>query len=67
LYLAGKKAEAEAAIPDDLLERLTVIGPRGYVAERLAAFREAGVTYLNIEPFGDPTRTIEALRELIDA
>jgi F420-dependent oxidoreductase-like protein len=67
LYLDGKKAEAEAAVPDELLERLTLIGPRGYVAERLAAFREAGVTYLNIEPFGDPTPTIEALREIIDA
>ena len=42
------------------------IGPRGYVAERLAAFREAGVTYLDIEPFGDPTPTIEALREIAD-
>jgi alkanesulfonate monooxygenase SsuD/methylene tetrahydromethanopterin reductase-like flavin-dependent oxidoreductase (luciferase family) len=67
LYLDGKKAEAEAAVPDELLEKLTLIGPRGYVAERLAAYREAGVTYLNIEPYGDPTPTIETLRELIDA
>lgn len=66
LYLDGKKNEAEAAIPDELLEKLTLIGPRGYAADRLAAFREAGVTYLNIEPIGDPTPTIETLRKLID-
>jgi F420-dependent oxidoreductase-like protein len=65
LYLDGKKQEAEAAVPAELLERVSLIGPKSYVAERLAASREAGVTYLNVQPFGDPTPTIEALKELL--
>lgn len=65
LYLEGKKKEAEAAVPEALLEGLTLIGPRTYVADRLAAFRAAGVTRLNVEPIGDPVETITALRELL--
>ena len=52
LYLDGKKDEAAAAIPVDLLEGINLIGPAGYVAERVAAFAEAGVTVLNVNfPF----------------
>ncbi len=52
LYLAGKKQEAEAAIPAELLELTNLVGPEGYVKERLAAFAEAGVTVLNVMPVG---------------
>jgi thioesterase domain-containing protein len=45
LYLSGKKKEAEALVPDELLELTTLCGPEGYVKERVAAFREAGVTH----------------------
>src|SRR5579863_1994323 len=50
LYLDGKKKEAEAAIPDEFLERTSLCGPASYVAERVAAFREAGVTHLQVLP-----------------
>ena len=50
LYLDGKKKEAEAAIPDKFLELTTLCGPVSYVAERVAAFKEAGVTHLQIHP-----------------
>ncbi|MFV1991468.1 MAG: LLM class F420-dependent oxidoreductase, partial [Acidimicrobiales bacterium] len=43
LYLDGKKDEAAAAVPADLLENTTLIGPEGYIKERLAAMKEAGV------------------------
>ncbi len=49
-YLDGRKAEAEALVPDELLEKTSLIGPEGYVAERLAAFREAGTTTLTVTP-----------------
>jgi F420-dependent oxidoreductase-like protein len=57
LYLDGKKAEAEALVPDALLEATSLCGPEGYVAERVAAFREAGVTHLQVIPVptGDQT------------
>src|SRR5690606_28015647 len=38
LFLAGKKAEAIAAVPDDLVRAVSLVGPRGYVKERVAAF-----------------------------
>ena len=44
-----------------------LVGPRGWVKERIAAYREAGVTMLQVNPVGpDPVRQIEALRELVD-
>ena len=49
-YLAGRKEEAAALVPADLVEKTSLIGPDGYVAERLAAFGEAGVTTLNVTP-----------------
>lgn len=50
LYLDGKKAEAAAKIPTEFLESISLVGPAGYVKERLAAFEEAGVTHLNVIP-----------------
>jgi F420-dependent oxidoreductase-like protein len=66
LYLDGKKDEAAAAVPDELLAGMSLCGPEAYIVERLAAFREAGVTNLNVTPVGgDPVRTLARLRELI--
>ena len=49
-YLAGRNDEAAALVPADLVEKTALIGPAGYVAERLEAFRESGVTTLNVTP-----------------
>ncbi|HEY2277539.1 MAG TPA: LLM class flavin-dependent oxidoreductase, partial [Streptosporangiaceae bacterium] len=49
-YLDGRKADAEALVPDELLEKTALIGPEGYVRERLAAFRAAGATTLVVTP-----------------
>jgi F420-dependent oxidoreductase-like protein len=67
LYLEGKKDEAAAAVPGQLLEHSNLVGPKSYVKERLAAYKEAGVTILSVNPVaGDPVRQIETLRELLD-
>jgi F420-dependent oxidoreductase-like protein len=50
LYLAGNKRDAEAAVPNEFLELTTLCGPKSYVAERIAAFRAAGVTHLQVHP-----------------
>ena len=69
LYLAGKKSEAIAAVPDELVRAVSLVGPRGYVKERLAAFAEAGTTTLLLQPLsGDRAETlryVEELRELL--
>jgi F420-dependent oxidoreductase-like protein len=66
LYLAGRKGEAAAAVPAELVEGTTMIGPAELVRDRLAAYREAGVTVLNVTPAGpDPAGTIARVRELL--
>jgi F420-dependent oxidoreductase-like protein len=49
-YLSGRKDEAAALVPAELLEKTSLIGPEGYIAERLAVLRESGVTTLNVTP-----------------
>jgi len=53
LYLDGRKEEAAAALPADFVDRATLIGPPGYVRERIAALRAAGVTHLHVNPVGN--------------
>jgi F420-dependent oxidoreductase-like protein len=66
LYLAGRKDEAAAAVPAEMLEKTNLVGPAGYVKERIAAFKEAGVTHLSVNAVGgDPVRTVEQLRDLL--
>jgi saccharopine dehydrogenase-like NADP-dependent oxidoreductase len=48
LYLDGKKDEAAAALPDELIDLVTLCGPAEHTRERLAAFRDAGVGTLTI-------------------
>ncbi len=50
LYLEGKKEEAAAALPDELIDLTTLCGPKEHVRDRLAAYREAGVGTLTIGP-----------------
>jgi F420-dependent oxidoreductase-like protein len=52
LYLAGKKEEACMAVPAELIDMVSLCGTRQVVAERLAAFREAGVGTLIVMPAG---------------
>jgi F420-dependent oxidoreductase-like protein len=64
LYLSGKRDDAAAAVPAELLEHTNLVGPPGYVKERIAAFRDAGVTVLNVTAIGpDAQKTIEQLKE----
>ena len=67
-YLSGRKDEAAALVPAELVEKTSLIGPHGYVKERLEAFREAGVTTLNVTALS-PTherrvKDIETVRSL---
>jgi F420-dependent oxidoreductase-like protein len=50
LYLEGKREEAGAALPDALIDLVTLCGPREHVRERLAVYREAGVGTLMVTP-----------------
>ncbi|CAM3307972.1 LLM class F420-dependent oxidoreductase [Nocardioides dubius] len=66
LYLSGKKREAEALVPLEWLEAANLVGPESYIKERLAAFKEAGVTSLNVHPAAEnPAAVVEHLKSLI--
>ena len=70
LYLDGRKDEAAAAVPADFLAATSLIGPEGWVRDRIAAWREAGVTALHVTFTGRTrearVRQCEKLRELLE-
>jgi len=66
LYLDGKKKEAEALVPMEWMEQGNLVGPASYVQERIAAFKEAGVTNLQITPVSDdPAATVAQVKEWV--
>src|SRR3984885_9289592 len=67
LYLAGRKREAIDAVPDELVRGISLVGPRGFIAERLAAFNEAGVTTLLVSPVAaDPGESVRYVEEVLE-
>ncbi|MCV7227355.1 LLM class F420-dependent oxidoreductase [Mycolicibacterium komossense] len=67
LYLAGKKEEAVNAVPDELVRNVSLVGPRGFVAERVAAYAEAGVTTLLVHPLAaNPQESVAYVEQLLE-
>ena len=63
LYLAGKKADAAALVPDDYLKATALVGDEGWVRERVLAYKAAGVTRLSVNPVGgDPRVLIDKIK-----
>jgi F420-dependent oxidoreductase-like protein len=61
LYLDGRHRDAAAAVPDELVDEVALVGPKERIADRLAAWRESGATALLCS-----TRQPEALRALVE-
>lgn len=70
LYLSGRKSEAEAAIPQSYIDATSLIGPEGYVRDRLQVYKEAGVTCLSANFMGttgeERIRHCDALKNLLE-
>lgn len=67
LWLDGKRDEAVARVPDELVINTTLVGTDAEVAERIAAYRRAGITTLRVQPEGaDPTARLDTLARVID-
>jgi F420-dependent oxidoreductase-like protein len=68
LYLEGKRDEAAAALPEELIDTVSLCGPPDVVRERLAVFRDAGVGTLMVSPmawtFEDRLRQLQLVAEL---
>jgi len=69
LYLEGRKDEAAAAVPADLIDTITLVGPREKVRDRLEVYRDAGVGTLIVSPIafdtGGRTRMVRELAEML--
>jgi alkanesulfonate monooxygenase SsuD/methylene tetrahydromethanopterin reductase-like flavin-dependent oxidoreductase (luciferase family) len=68
LYLEGRRDEAAAALPGELIDTVTLCGPPDRVRERLSVFRDAGVGTLMISPlawtFEDRLEQLRLVAEL---
>jgi F420-dependent oxidoreductase-like protein len=72
LWVAHRRDEAAAAVPDELVEKTTLFGSEASVKERIRAYRSAGITTLRIDPVGESAaerldtlgRTVELVREV---
>ena len=63
LYLEGRKEEAAAALPAELIDTTTLVGPPDRVRERLAVYAQAGVGTLAVTPMAfDFDTRLEQLR-----
>ena len=61
LYLSGRKAEAEAAVPDALVDEVALCGPRERIRERLGEWKSAGVTTMMVAGDSLAARTMAEL------
>ena len=65
-YLGGDKKAAAAMVPQELVDGMSLVGDEGFVRDRIAAYKAAGVTVLNVAPIGpNGLRDIETLAGLI--
>src|SRR5512134_1043742 len=71
LYLDGKRDEAYAAIPDELVDATAIVGTEDEVAERVKGFAKAGVDRMIVSPMHNDTAqnlsTLERLSEMVGA
>jgi F420-dependent oxidoreductase-like protein len=63
-YLEGRKGEAIAAVPDALVDEIALVGDRARIADRLAAWRESGVTTLVLQ--ARQPEALQTLAELVE-
>jgi F420-dependent oxidoreductase-like protein len=68
LYLDRKMREAAAAVPQDLIDRTSLLGPKDRMADRMREYAAAGVTTLSVTLFaGDRESSLRTLRTVADA
>ena len=70
LYLAGKKAEAETAVPTQLIDDVCLVGPKAHIREQLAAWKSCrGITTMllsaNGYQAGNQLETLETIADLV--
>ncbi|MCP3976787.1 MAG: LLM class F420-dependent oxidoreductase [bacterium] len=62
-FLAGNRMAAATAVPDELIDIVCIAGPKGHVAERLAAWQDSGIDMLNVST--SDLHTVRTIAELV--
>jgi F420-dependent oxidoreductase-like protein len=65
LYLAGRKSEAAMALPDELIDAVSIVGPRDRAREQVRKYKEAGVDTLIVAPMAMDTETRKQQMRLV--
>jgi len=65
LFLAGRREEAEAAVPDEYVDEEYLIGPVERIKERWPAWRDSGMTHIGVRP--GPMEVIELMAKLANS
>jgi F420-dependent oxidoreductase-like protein len=63
LYLDGRKREATAAVPDELVDEVALVGPKERIADGLDAWRESGITTMVL--LGQQPEALRLMAELV--
>ena len=63
LFLDGRQRDAAAAVPDRLIDEMTLIGPPDRIADRLAAWKDSGATTILISARDE--KTLRAVAEAL--
>jgi alkanesulfonate monooxygenase SsuD/methylene tetrahydromethanopterin reductase-like flavin-dependent oxidoreductase (luciferase family) len=67
LYLSGKKEDAAAALPGELIDKVSLCGPPDRIRDRLGAYRDAGVGTMVVTPMSFvPEERLQMVRQLAD-
>jgi len=67
LWIAGKRPEAIAKVPTEMVAQANLLGDTGMVRKRIRAFRDAGVTTLRVNPQGhDLAERLATLGRVMD-
>jgi F420-dependent oxidoreductase-like protein len=67
LWLAGRRDEAAARVPDDLVLRTSMLGSETAVRERIRCYRDAGITTLRLDPLGEtPAARLDTLGRAVE-
>jgi len=66
LWQAGRRDEAESAVPFDIGFKTNLLGPPDVVRERVRLYRDAGITTLQAKLSGTLQERIDTVAQLVD-
>jgi alkanesulfonate monooxygenase SsuD/methylene tetrahydromethanopterin reductase-like flavin-dependent oxidoreductase (luciferase family) len=67
LWLEGKRDEAAARVPDEMVLQSSLLGTESMVRDRVRRYRDAGITMLRLDPLGDtPAERLDTLARALE-